>query len=303
MKPLVIAELPNTGLGNKLFVWAKALVFATLNNADFYCWGWSKISLGPLLRLEKKKRIYFTYFKKAPPSVWLHFRIKKYLSKSATFIQDPPLTTVASPENFKFVFSAIPHWSDYFLGLKDHRQLIRSALLKMLKPELLAIYDKQDVPVFSIHVRLGDFKPLPAGTDFKSVGNTRTPFDYFVKGIRNVRQIIGAPIPVSVFTDGHDHELREILEEANVKIIKGLPDIVDLLLMSKSRILMASASSTFSYWSGFLSDDIVLLHPDHIHQPLRDRETNFLRYEGPLFDSIEQWPDQLVQNLKTLNLK
>jgi hypothetical protein len=57
-KPVVVADLPRAGLGNILFVWAKALIFSRLNNLPLEIIGWDKFKLGPWLRGERSKRDY-----------------------------------------------------------------------------------------------------------------------------------------------------------------------------------------------------------------------------------------------------
>src|SRR5262245_58768639 len=58
MKSVVLALLPNAGLGNKLFVWAKAGVFAHLNRLNSMVIGWTYPKIGPLLRGERSLRMY-----------------------------------------------------------------------------------------------------------------------------------------------------------------------------------------------------------------------------------------------------
>lgn len=58
------AKLPRAGLGNMLFVWARAEVFAYLNQIPVFTSSWTQPRLGPTLRREKGKRIYWRYFRK-----------------------------------------------------------------------------------------------------------------------------------------------------------------------------------------------------------------------------------------------
>jgi gamma-glutamyl:cysteine ligase YbdK (ATP-grasp superfamily) len=39
--------------------------------------------------------------------------------------------------------------------------------------------------------------------------------------------------------------------------------------MSRARIIVCSAGSTFSEWSAFLSDALVIRHPSHVHSAIR----------------------------------
>jgi hypothetical protein len=84
----------------------------------------------------------------------------------------------------------------------------------------------------------------------------------------------------------------------SISMVEGNTDIVDLLLMSKSKVIVTSAGSTFSYWAGFLSDAVIIMHPDHIYSPIRPSTVDEILYEGAL---ITEMPDTLLQkNLKSL---
>jgi hypothetical protein len=66
-----------------------------------------------------------------------------------------------------------------------------------------------------------------------------------------------------VFSDGYPEELSSLLGFKNVVYFNSINDIVDLYQMSKSKILITSAGSTYSYWAGFLGDAEIVQHPDH----------------------------------------
>ena len=106
---VVFAILPKAGLGNKLYVWAKATVFAEVNHADVVTWGWVQPSLGPFLRGERSKRLYIRQFRQSEISD-LFVLIKKTWLKDQ--IIDPPLikvsddifeNTTSQKTNFKIV--------------------------------------------------------------------------------------------------------------------------------------------------------------------------------------------------------
>lgn len=133
---------------------------------------------------------------------------------------------------------------------------------------------------------MGDFRKITATEDFSKVGQARTPIQYFIDVINNIRKISGKELPVSIFSDGRVEELSDILSLKNVELVEGNKDIVDLILLSKSKIIVASAESTFSYWAGFLSNAALIMHPDHIYETIRDDNFNATYYEGPFSDSV-----------------
>jgi len=62
----VYAKLGNVGLGNKLYIFVKALLFAQKYNADFYRSSWvnfhPKAYLRNLTRKQKDLRMYIKHF-------------------------------------------------------------------------------------------------------------------------------------------------------------------------------------------------------------------------------------------------
>lgn len=63
MKAKVYVKFPKTGLGNMLLVWANAFVFAKMNKMELVLSSWWGFHWGAILRKERKKRLYYNYFK------------------------------------------------------------------------------------------------------------------------------------------------------------------------------------------------------------------------------------------------
>lgn len=260
----------------------KAHVFAHLNNLPLTVIGCHQFKIGPYIRGEKSKRRYSDYF-----TFQKNFfgemldRARLQLFKNKPVINEPPLIKMDdSADGSVYRFSSLPHWDDYFFSLKDHRKLVIELFWNLLKDNIKVSIEQKDYPRIGVHIRMGDFRKLRRGEDFRKVGTVRTPEEYFISMIAAIRQAHGSSLPVSVFTDGYRSEFNLLPKLDNVNWVEGNSDIIDLLLLSKSKIIVTSAGSTFSYWAGFLSDSPIILHPDHIHQPLRFSEENGRFYEG-----------------------
>jgi Glycosyl transferase family 11 len=280
---IVVCRLPKTGLGNQLFPLMKAYTFAHLNGLPVVVTGYHQFKAGPYIRREKSKRRYSDYF--TFQKSLLAEKIDKWKTSPGRFqhvIKEPLLCKVEKKSSVLYEFSAIPNWSDYFEGLKSHRELVRRLFHNLIKDSISAEVEKLPVPFIGIHVRMGDFRKLGHQEDFSKVGAVRTPETYFVETIQTIRNIYGADLPVTVFTDGYKSEFKELFTLPAVNLMQGNKDIVDMLLLSKSRIIVTSAGSTFSYWAGFLSDAPVILHPDHIHNSLRSNDNGLQLYEGAI---------------------
>lgn len=296
---IVVCKIPRAGLGNQLFPLMKAQVFAQLNRLPVIVTGYYQIKIGPYLRGEKNKRKYNGFFRFQKPLLLAIWERRKLLARHRNELLAEPVVANIGAKFLKdtwFVFSAMPNWVNYFDGLKENRALAIELFWKMIKPEIAVQVNALNAPCIGVHIRMGDFRALKEGEDFSTVGAVRTAENYFIDVINSIRELHGSSLPVAVFTDGHKKELASILSLQNVALVEGNSDLVDLLLLSRSKIIVTSAGSTFSYWSAFLSDAAVIMHPDHLHQSLRPDETNEKRYEGPLdFEN-----ELLLKNIKAI---
>jgi hypothetical protein len=196
--------------------------------------------------------------------------------------------------------SKVPHWSDYFGDIREYRNEVRDALMKMLTDARMRELGRHKPPAIAANIRMGDFRKLQPNQDFAKVGNVRTPLTYFRELIENIRKLHGTLLPVEIVTDGSARDVTELLELANVSMAPSRSKIVDILMMSRSKILLTSAGSTFSYWAGFLGECALIMHPEHIHKPIRSEAVNRNYYEGPLAGTPENWPPVFVKSLREI---
>jgi hypothetical protein len=298
---LVLCKLPKAGLGNQLFPLMRAKIFAHLNDLPIIVTGYHQIKIGPYLRRERSKRNYDHYFnfqKNFFGELSDKWRLNK--NKELPTYSDRELEKINENEKVQptiYLYDKIPHWNDYFSELKNFREITIDLFFDSITQNIKKKTSLQQIPCIGVHIRMGDFRKLKAGEDFSKVGAVRTPENYFIDVINNIRKIHGSELPVSVFSDGKKNELQLILAMENIFLVEGNPDIVDLILLSKSKIIIASAGSTFSYWAGFLASAPVILHPDHIHQSIRSTEINNKWYEG----SWDSSNSILIDNIKKIN--
>ena len=291
------AKLPSAGLGNKLFVWANAQIFARNNQIPCVTTGWTKLHIGPWLRGEKSKRFYFSYFRGNKVKLLIKFFfLKRY---KVHHLPSTACTNFYKVENGVICFSEVPHWRDWFYGIRENHQFIKEKFFSSLHQNIQKEVEDFPIPFASIHVRMGDFRKLKESEDFSKVGAVRTPLEYFIKTIQKVRQFAGWDFPVTIFSDGTEKELEELLMINNVKMAPEAKDIVHLVSMSKSKIIILSAGSSFSQWAGFLSDGIILNHFQHHHSRIRPNHKKY--FEGtfnPYIDPIIEEPFPLDQLLE-----
>lgn len=279
--------MPNAGLGNILFVWARALIFAKSNGLPIIIVGLNRIHLGPFLRKEKVKRFYLGQFRfPSLPSI-LTASIAKFFFKK---IVEP--STINSSKAI-YIFNRIPDWSHFFKDLKPHRKIIVEEFFNLLSKSTLKRIDNwQENEYIAVHIRMGDFRKLEENINFKTVGSTRTPLSYFKDIIYKLQKNGYETTTVKIFSDGYKDELLEILSISNTEYMYPDLDIVDMIKISRAKLIVTSASSTFSEWAGFLSDAPIIRHPDHIHSLIRQEKNLF---EG----TIDQYLQISNKNTKT----
>jgi hypothetical protein len=290
------ARLPNAGLGNKLFIWAKAYTFSRLNNIPLRVTGWLQLQKGSVMH-GLDFRLYWNYFKRVDE---VGRRTKRYAARHYQVMLEPAVERRDIEPGIVYEFGKVPHWNDYFGNIHAYRDQVRQALMEMLTNARARELGRHKPPVIAANVRMGDFGKLRPGQDFAKVGNTRTPHAYFRELIENIRKLYGAPLPVEIVSDGSARDLAELLELPNVSMAPSRSKIVDILVMSRSKILLTSAGSTFSYWSGFLGECALIMHPDHTHLPIRPETVNRNSYEGPLAGPPDTWPALFLKNLREI---
>lgn len=295
---VVICKMPKAGLGNQMFPLMKAVMLHKLSGLPLHVINYNQFSIGPYLRREKSKRNYTGYFNfqkgylEQMAEAW---HLRKY--RNLREVNEPSLVDKSWETNVSYVFSEMPHWEDYFNELKLFRKQVVESFFDLLSPRIIRNVETRQVPCVGVHIRMGDFRKLKEGEDFARVGAVRTPEQYFIDIICGIRSIAGYSVPVTIFTDGFKHELQGLFSLPNVVLEEGNPDIVDLILLSKSKVVVTSAGSTFSCWAGFLSDGALIMHPDHIHRSVRPENMQAQLYEG-VFDPSN---DVLVENIKVIN--
>jgi hypothetical protein len=298
LEPVSIALLPNAGLGNKLLVWARCVAFAQLNGVSAYVIGWNYPKIGPILRHERRDIFYGQHLNTEALSGRLGAML---MSICMNRQYEPAIQRVNLEKNTAYLFTEIPHWSDFFGSFHSARSLVLQAFSQLITPSVLAAMDKLSPPLIAVHVRRGDFRELLASEKFAEVGGVRTPLKYFATLIANMRACAGWPVPITVFSDGADAELWPLLTLENVHRAPAMVDVGHLALMTRAKVIIASAGSTFSMWAGFLSEAALILHPDHIHAPVRPADLHDLLYEGSAVGAWKNWNQTLIKKVRSLS--
>ncbi len=288
MSRRVIVRLPKVGLGNMLLVWAKGLVFAKENNLKFYCIGWNRIHWGAIFRRETHSRFYGGYFIKYTIKERWSIFIDLLLNKK---IVNPTHQFNKSLDDGNIIFNMLITDTEMFKGLRPYQSEIKRSILEMLRPQLKNRFDKLEEIDIAMHIRRGDFR----------LSHLATALDYFVTVLDKIRQVNGYNIPVKIFTDGTIDELKPILSLDNVEILTAGEDILDILWMSKSKILILSPSSSFSYWAAFLSDAKVIIKETDWQLRIKEDNQHYQELRWP--ENTEHLDAEILSSLHLNEVK
>jgi len=295
---LVYPQLPRAGLGNMLFVWARAVLFAQLNSIPVIAPNWGTIKIGPYLRGERDKRDYGSFFSQRYYASKYHYFLRFLLRQNISYNPAISKIDLSNLEPNLFIFNSLPHWSDYFIDLKEHQLFIKHRLVSSLRESVFKSIFSRVAPEIGIHIRMGDFKVLKPGDDFTQLGNVRTPINWYIGLIYAIREVAKFNVPVTLFSDGHDEELSELLKLPNISRPPLASALSDLLTLSRSKLLITSSGSTFSSWASYLGQCPTIWHPAHFHAGVFPEQLRNHVFEGGFDPESMTFPELLNNNIQ-----
>ena len=223
-------KLARRGLGNMLFTWAQAVGYCHKTGAQMLAPVWVRIArIGPWLRHEKYKRYY-----------------------GGQMTNDGYVSGVKKMLILFFKKTRVRIFTEmdgYFLPFIDSWDVVRDELHRIVDKRIIRDVeaDAKEGEFIGVHVRRGDF--VQAGwvtSDEWFVKAVKVALAYDREGIHKY---------IRVFSDGYPEELsflQRAFPNERIIVMPKAPAIQDILLMSRSRILVCSPASTFSMWAVFL---------------------------------------------------
>jgi len=259
---LGIIRLGGAGLGNIMFTWARAAVFARDHHCRMIWPTWPSLKLGPVLRRERDKRFYGDLFVSGKQDIAGLKKLWKLLcctripetEKESISLQDE---TIVEFSGFEGCFAEI---------LYDHEYVREVVIDHLAKKNRKPLEDRLDRAV-GIHVRLGDFGRVPEQEVKAGRHDSALPIQWYVSMAEQIRKYAGEDIPVYVFSDGTDEELQPLLELPGVERKGYGTSIADIMALSCFPLLVASGSS-FSMWARYLGRANCICYPNQRKQQI-----------------------------------
>lgn len=252
------AILHKSGLGNRLFPWARCRLFSFLNDIPMLSPAWSQIKVGPLLRRESDLRLYHNLFLKREGDI----SGLKRLWLENTLSSVPETANSNSPSRKgNGIIKVFQTEGDRFGSLNGGHEFLLAELRLITRPKWLSAADEIGTVDIGMHIRMGDFSIPASERDLYGGWQVRIPMSWFGDTMESIRKAVGSSAKAIVVSDGTDDELRGLSRIENVKVLRTGSAIGDLLTLANSRILIGSASSSFTAWASFLGQMPTAIHP------------------------------------------
>ncbi len=252
-KDFWIFRLAGDGIGNGLYSYFHAYVLALKNEGVMVAPPWPTLKIGPLLRGENSKRLYWGMFSPVKEDL---FGIKKILKLIKLWLGRNEIVIaedcVVKVEKNRLNVVSVPSSFFTFDGLFEYREQIKSRFLEITKKQRSDALSWGNGGFIGVHVRLGDFKAIEDTSLLKKgTPNARIPIKWYIDVIKGLKKRY-PEMPVMIFSDGADRDLVPFTEIGAEKY-HGQTDVDDLFMLSRSSILVGSRS-TFSYWAAFFGN-------------------------------------------------
>jgi hypothetical protein len=252
-------DMGRTGLGHSLLAWARCVVWCEATGATMLAPRWMRLRVGPYRRKERDKREYFRLFQSADMVDWKKRSVVLALStksKSHDGMFDVDIFDIRFlrekrqgpfPHVVVFDNAGADNELKHFRFIKGHSCLLRERFFAMVRPQFMPTSPPRGR--IAIHVRLGDFA-VASATAAVTTNNIRIPLAWYKAVLLRLRQDLGQETPATVFSDGADEELAELLAMPSVTRAPKQESVTDLLSISHASALIASGSG-FSLWGAF----------------------------------------------------
>lgn len=274
-KDLGFIRLGGAGLGNLLFTYARALVYARDHGCQMIWPTWPSVKLGPILRREMDKRFYNNLFDNHCHAVggvkklWL-LSTKKRLpeAEAKKGFANKPDGRIIEFEGLEGCFDEILYDSGYvFENLKQN--------LKPGNRDALA-FDFRDS--IGVHIRLGDFARVSEAEAQTGRHDSALPVQWYADMISQVRQAAGREVRVWIFSDGTEEELKPVLSLPRIQRLTFGTSIADIMALSQVPLLIASGSS-FSMWARYLGRMSCICHTGQMKQRILTERDDAFEWE------------------------
>lgn len=287
------AHLSRAGLGNQLFSWARCELYCRNNSIPMIAPQWLQPKIGPFLRKERYKRIYYGMFNQDGYITGLR---RIYLLYRTAILAEGQDSGGATDQGRSIIikFSGL---GNYYQDIINEHVYIKRRLECITRPAHKEIPAELNSPHIAVHVRRGDITRLPYGQPPPPQARNGGLDDrWYIKAIQDIRDAAGWSIPVVYYSDGWPEELKTLLSLPDTTLAHKASAIADIWRMSRASLIVGTPGSTFSGWAAYLGATPSIWMPLCFRFDLAASGLHteiFTDYHGQLSDAskqgIERW--------------
>jgi hypothetical protein len=253
-----------SGIGNRLFPWARAYLFAKDHGAKLIWPNWEHFRVGALFKggvgLRNFPGKIYLLGNFTPDRTYVSGLRKQIILRTSQKLAEVDTLKAKYDSNSSqiVIFDGV---RNLFTDLAGSQAALRNALISIARPAVMSSV-QLTLPPIALNIRRGkDFRDPEDPGEFVISGGLRTPLKWFCMTLQRIRRLVGSDIGAYVVSDGDEGDLDSVLSLPNTVHIKTTTALADLLLISQARLLIASGGSAFSAWGAFLSGAPTLCVP------------------------------------------
>lgn len=268
-----------------LVPWARAEVFRARHHLPMLAPRWVLPRLGPLLRRERDTRFYAGQF--SPRGYVRGLRKWLALARAQTVDEGRGEELASSGFGPGITVVCFDSYLPWFRGLLAYREHVSRRLHEILSARAGAMASQTpEGLVAAAHIRRGDMRVMRPGQRFdEHQWAWAMPDEWYLGAIRRVRAIAGGDVPVMLFSDATDEQLAPFLGLPAVRRAPRASAVVDLIRMSRARILITTGTSSFSTWAAFLGGIPSVWYPGLRGRLLRESAEQESSGLGEMFET------------------
>jgi hypothetical protein len=285
------AIIPRYGLGNCLFPWARAEIFAHRTGARMLRPCWFKPKVGPYIRREPDKRAYWTLFQGSDYLSGIEWYRARWLLSSHRERAEWYNERSESPSDGLCIFTGMTRPDaapkHFFKGIAGNEAFLLTRFLRMARRETyVSVFDPD--PYIAIHLRRGDL-----ALSLKGRHPANVPDGWYADALRVVRTLPELrDVKVKLITDTESHEVEALRRVDGVQVVDFGNAVGNLMALAGACLLIGTGYSTYSQWAAFFGGMPVIYSPNYIPPSCRPGIND--QYEGQLGKAV---PRKLADDL------
>jgi hypothetical protein len=235
----VVSFSRGMGLGNRLWPWSRCKIFTRDNNAKMLAPSWFHFRTAPFrmggIDYDKSLRkilLYKNFISANEIKGCGKFKIKLLKAK----ISEKELLD----DNTKNKIVVFEGYSDFFGGLIGHNDFLFNELLTITNARDRLLYDNYPPYDLALNIRCGN--------DFPH----KSPISWYVSILMELKKI-RPRIVCKIISDGKEKDVKSLTKIEGVELVHSRSAILDLLILTKAKLIIGSGGSSFTAWGSFLS--------------------------------------------------